>query len=318
MPAVTDWQERITRGTPPAVRVEHDVRYRLAAPLILEGAGWCDLGCGNGLAAAAALGDAYEGRAVLVDLDAEAARTAAREVHAGEAVPLAADLTAPEDVERVLATLLDGEPGPRTITCFEVVEHLATFVPLLEALVALRARDDVDVILSVPNDAFWAIENPHHQTMWGEGAFEELRSLLPADAVALRQVVLGGSVVVPLGLDGDGTADVQERVAVDAAAAVPTHMLAAFGPRAASLQVTAGLTALDLDGQRRWEREREAANAIVHEQSEVIERYSRWFAEWRAYIHDLETRLGLPLSGAQEDESPPAAGDRAVTGAHET
>ena len=318
MPAVTDWQERITRGTPPAVRVEHDVRYRLAAPLILEGAGWCDLGCGNGLAAAAALGDAFGGRAVLVDVDEDAATTAAREIHAGETVALAADLTAPPDVERVLATLLEGGPGPRTVTCFEVVEHLATFVPLLEALVALRPRDDVDVILSVPNDAFWAIENPHHQTMWGEGAFEELRSLLPADAIALRQIALTGSVAVPVDAAGDGTAEVQERIVVDAAAAVPTHMLAAFGPRSASLGATAGLTALDLDGQRRWEREREAANAIVHEQTEVIGRYSRWFAEWRAYIHELETRLGLPLSGAAEDESPSASDDRAVTGARET
>ena len=315
---MTDWQERITRGTPPAVRVEHDVRYRLAAPRILEGAGWCDLGCGNGLAAAAALGDAYGGRAVLVDLDHEAAGTAAREVQAGETVALAADLTAPEDVERVLATLLEGAPGPRTVTCFEVVEHLATFVPLLEALVALRTRDDVDVVLSVPNDAFWAIENPHHRTMWGEGAFEELRSLLPPDAVVLRQIVLSGSVAIPLDPNGEGTADVQQPVEVDAAAAVPTHLLAAFGPRAGSLQVTAGITALDLDGQRRWEREREAANAVVHEQTEVIERYSRWFAEWRTYIHDLETRLGLPLSGARDDESPPAAADAAVAGARET
>jgi hypothetical protein len=49
-----DWQERITRETPPAVRVEHDTRYRIAAALIAESAVWCDLGCGNGVAAGAA------------------------------------------------------------------------------------------------------------------------------------------------------------------------------------------------------------------------------------------------------------------------
>ncbi len=27
-----DWQERITRDTKPAIRVEHDLRYAVAAP----------------------------------------------------------------------------------------------------------------------------------------------------------------------------------------------------------------------------------------------------------------------------------------------
>ena len=63
-----DWQERITRETHPAVRVEHDIRYRLAEPLILGARTWADLGCGNGVAAADVLGGAYSGRAVLVDV----------------------------------------------------------------------------------------------------------------------------------------------------------------------------------------------------------------------------------------------------------
>src|SRR5436190_1252429 len=140
---MTDWQERITRQTPPAIRVEHYARYRLVAPLVGRSETWCDLGCGNGLAATAGL-----------------------------------DGARPE-----------------------------------------RARG-VDVVLSVPNDAFWAIQNPHHQTMWSEGAFEELRRLLPESAVVMRQVALAGSAVVPLDSEGEGRADLQDSVVVDAAAAV--------------------------------------------------------------------------------------------------
>jgi SAM-dependent methyltransferase len=317
---MTDWQERITRDTPPAIRIEHDVRYRLATPLIASSVSWCDLGCGNGLAAAAALGGAFGGRAVLVDLDESAAANAAREIHAGDTVTLAADLTREPDLERVRAAVLDGPEGSRTITCFEVVEHLATFVPLLEGLMALSTEHGVDVVLSVPNDAFWTIENPHHQAMWGEGAFEELKRLLPAGAVLLRQIALSGSIVVPLDADGGGRADLNGRIAVDAGAAVPTHMLVAFGPRATALMPTAGVSPVDLDGQRRWEREREAAVAVVDELLQVAEenrRQARWFTEWRAYINHLERRLGLPISGAAEDESPPAlpaAGNGAAAG----
>ena len=44
----------------PSVRVEHELRYRSAGALIAGAGVWCDLGCGSGLAAAAAL----EGRFV--------------------------------------------------------------------------------------------------------------------------------------------------------------------------------------------------------------------------------------------------------------
>src|SRR4051794_19566092 len=160
-----DWQERITRETEPAIRAEHDARYKLAAPLIRAAPEWCDLGCGTGIAAAAALDGGFEGRAILVDVDEEVARGAATELDVREATTLAADLATPEGVAAALGELHDGA----VVTCFEVVEHLATFVPLLEALV--ERTDRITTILSVPNDAFWAIDNPHHQAMWGEGAF---------------------------------------------------------------------------------------------------------------------------------------------------
>ena len=69
-----DWEERITRATNPAIRIEHETRYRMAVPVIRDAPVWCDLGCGNGIAAAAALGEPFGGRAVLVDVAEDALR----------------------------------------------------------------------------------------------------------------------------------------------------------------------------------------------------------------------------------------------------
>jgi hypothetical protein len=185
-----------------------------------------------------------------------------------------------------------------------VIEHLETFVPLVEMLESLKSAT---VILSVPNDAFWATENPHHQTMWGEGAFAELQSLLPTNHTVAQQVGLNGSAI---GEDDDGR--------------VPTHFLAVWGAAAPAVVRDTMLT--DLDEQRDWVRRREADLAfyraayeqVLKEKDEltalVREHFGR-FDEWRTYVHDLERRLGLPLSGVSADESPrelPAAPDDAL------
>jgi SAM-dependent methyltransferase len=286
---VPDWQERITRETEPAIRAEHDARYRLAAPLIARSELWCDLGCGTGIAAAAALEaqGGFSGRAVLVDLDEDVARGAAGELGVDDPVVFAADLSTPEGVARVAEHLGDGA----VVTCFEVVEHLATFAPLIERLVELE--EQVTTILSVPNDAFWAIENPHHQATWGEGAFAELETLLPQRRVLLHQVQLQGSAIVPAGSEQP----VAPEATVQTHDSVPTHFLAAFGPRAAELAPLATVAQVDLDEQRRWVRQRESDNALVNDLIRVND-------EFRAYIHELEGRLGLPLSGTEPHELP--------------
>src|SRR5256885_2870896 len=132
-----DWQERITVETEPALRVEHALRYRLARPLVAQARTWCDLGCGNGVAAADALGDALPERVVLVDVN-EAVVATARDTLRADADPLGvvADLTDAADLQRVRAAVTEGG-GERVITCFEVIEHLETFVPLVEMLVEL-------------------------------------------------------------------------------------------------------------------------------------------------------------------------------------
>jgi SAM-dependent methyltransferase len=302
-----DWQERITRETNPAVRVEHDLRYRLAEPLILGARTWADLGCGNGVAAADVVAGAYAGRAVLVDAHGPATEEAAAAVGAADTVPLVADLTDRDALARVREAVLGGE-APRAITCFEVIEHLTTFVPLVELLSELAERGEATVVLSVPNDAFWAIENPHHRSAWGEGSFAELRSLLPAGSVVAHQLALQGSAVVPEGHDGARlTVELEPR----AEGAVPTHFIAALGPDARAVAAHAGVAQTDLDEHRAWERQRESDLAYMEALHRRIEQLQgendafreelrgnhREFEDWRRYIHELEGRLGLPLSG---------------------
>jgi 2-polyprenyl-3-methyl-5-hydroxy-6-metoxy-1,4-benzoquinol methylase len=290
-----DWQERITTETEPALRVEHELRYRLARAAIGHAATWCDLGCGNGVAAADALEGQLPERVVLVDRDERVVETA-RDTLGPQTTGVTADLTQAGDLVRVREALLDGG-GERVVTCFEVIEHLENFVPLVETLGELGRAGDATVLLSVPNDAFWSLENPHHLTMWGDGAFTELRGLLPEDAVVARQASLQGSAVVVEPGTHDVTVSVDEQV-------VPTHFLAVFGPRRREVLGGAGVAPVDLDGQRRWVRQRESDLAYVEAEArrlrEFAETATREREEWRRYIHELEDRLGIPRAGTPE------------------
>jgi hypothetical protein len=283
--AMPTWQERITHETEPAIRVEHDLRYRYAGLAIAGAKLWCDLGCGNGVAAAAGRPEGFDGEILLVDVDPQALEAAAIEV-AG-ARTLQANLSDPGDVKTLAGEL---KAKGTVVTCFEVIEHLETFVPLVEMLESLK---NATVIMSVPNDAFWAMENPHHQTMWGEGAFAELQSLLPDGHTVAPQLQLDGSSI---GEDGDGH--------------VQTHFIASWG--SAKLEPVRDVVVSDLDAQRAWVRQREADlaywKAAAREKAELeaeVERMSREFADWRRYIHELEGRLGIPPSGVERGSEAP-------------
>jgi SAM-dependent methyltransferase len=273
---MTDWQERITRDTKPSIRVEHDLRYAAAAPIVRASAAWCDLGCGAGVAAADALGDAQLGRVVLVDFDADALDQAGRDLATRETIRVQADLSTDEGVAGVRAALGSADADAGVITCFEVVEHLTTFVPLIDALIELAAAGWT-VVLSVPNDAFWALENPYHHTMWGEGAFAELRRLLPADAVVARQVPLDGSHLVVEDAPAGLTLDVP--AVTPRADAVPSHFVVAFGPRAPELVSRALAIPSDLDGRRTWERQRESTLAVLEAELAELRENVRWSSE---------------------------------------
>jgi SAM-dependent methyltransferase len=292
-----DWQERITRESEPDLRVEHELRYELAAPLI-RGAGlWCDLGCGNGVAAARVVAGEPPARSLLVDVDPRAVEVAGTELGAEGVSTLIADLASPDDVARVCAALQEqAGDGVRVITCFETVEHLESFVPLMAVLAELAEEHGFTVVASVPNDAFWSIENPHHRTMWGEGAFEELRRLLPPDHLVLRQLPLHGSAVVREGEPDNRT------VAVSADPdGVPSHLLIAFGPEAGRVTLGARVVQADLEEQRLWVRQRESHLAFLEQEVEKLSAEVEWasteFDNWRRYINELEGKLGLPLSG---------------------
>jgi hypothetical protein len=302
-----DWEERITRETNPTIRIEHEVRYRWAVPVIRDGPVWCDLGCGNGIAAATALGGPLDGRAVLVDVADDALRQAEREIQSGRTVTLCADLTAEGDLGRLREALLEGSSGGGCITCFEVIEHLTSFVPLVETLVELAEVHRFTVALSVPNDAFWSIENPFHHTMWGEGGFEELRRLLPEDHVVGRQVPLQGSLALVQGEGSSGRHTLELESPGDA---TPSHFLVGMGPGATRLADAGAVGEADLIEQRRWERQREADLAFlksIEAKVKGLEDHAATlegqFSDWRAYIHELEGRLGLPLSGTRSDDS---------------
>jgi hypothetical protein len=203
-------------------------------------------------------------------------------VPAEEPVAVVADLAADGGLAAVREALDGAREG--VATCFEVIEHLERFSGVVELLVELAEERGFTVLLSVPNDAFWPVESPWHATMWGEGSFEELRRLLPADHVVARQVPLHGSAVV---LDGAHTPALGELPAFDEV--VPSHFIVAFGPRAAALVPGAAVTQADLAAQRRWERTREANLAFYEER---IRWAQREFSEWRDYMNELEAELG--------------------------
>jgi hypothetical protein len=233
------------------------------------------------------------GRVVLVDNDGEAIAAAERELGV-DAVAITADLASPDGLARVREHV-GGEEGT-VVTCFEVIEHLESFVPLVTMLIEL-VQGGATVVLSVPNDAFWNMRNPYHLAAWGEGAMAELRSVLPDDHTVLHQVALSGSAVLPEG------GDERFEVAVQASATgPPTHFIVAMGPQADRVRPGAQITQVDVVAQRSWERQREAHLAVAEA---TIAKQSKWFEEWRRHIHGLEKELGRPPSGAGEDDSPP-------------
>jgi SAM-dependent methyltransferase len=319
---MSDWQERITQETAPAIRAEHELRYRLATPLILPDGPWLDLGCGNGLAAAAAFGGERPTQAVLVDIEEAAVARARHELGIPEASALAADLTDQGDLSRVGEAVLSMAGAP-IVSCFEVVEHLATFLPLLEWAGDLVREHGATFLISVPNDAFWSIQNPHHMTSWGDGAFEELRRLLPPELTLLRQVALSGSALASW---ERGIEHHAPPVEVGGPDAVATHFIAVFGPRHGEVRREARVVQTDMLSQRCWERQREndlalmqkvaaehnaeveALDRTILEQGEELRERTVWFEEWRKYIHELEQELGRPLSGASGQELPASGG----------
>ncbi len=241
------WEARASRGTAPAQRVDGELRYRLVAPLVRDAALWVDLGAGTGIQAAAALSEnAGARRTLLVDQDADALQEAARELRGGTAETLEADL-ATADAAAAVREAAAATGGPVLVTCFDVLHQLADFTALVTLLIDL-GEDGATVVLSVPDDAAGALQDPHRASAWSAGAAEELRRLLPADAVALKQVAVRASAIVGAG-DGDGAKVALPDVAVSAEDQPTAHLLA-FGPDAQRLTAAGHARAADLEAER--------------------------------------------------------------------
>jgi SAM-dependent methyltransferase len=259
--------EHVTHDPSPARRAEAELRYAAVAGLVAEASLWVDLGCGTGVAAADALGGGFAASTLLVDSSSEALETACAELPRAQA--LQADLATPEGLDAVRAAVAGAPQGARVATCFETIPHLVDFAGLVGLLIELAAEHGFTVVLSVPNDAFWGVENPFHHTMWGEGAAQELRRVLPEDHVVMRQVPLAGSALVT------GAAESAPLPAPEAdlrLASVPSHVVVAFGPQAARLAPGAIVRGVDLDEQRRRERQRDSDLAFLEARVAELER----------------------------------------------
>jgi hypothetical protein len=248
---MSQWERRLSRQSSPAYRLEHELRYALAEPLIRESKLWVDLGCGAGIAAAGALGGRPPAAALLIDVDAEALEEAERNLPGSRV--LRADLASSEGVAVVRRAVGEAEA---VITCFQTLAYLEDIVPCVELLLGWRER--CTVVVSVPNDAFWAIENPHHRITWGQGAVEELQRLLPEDHLVLHQVPLAASAIV-----GAMDAQLALEPAHVTADRVPSHYVLVFGPHAERLTPLAATRMMDADAQRRVDRMRDSELAVL-------------------------------------------------------
>lgn len=250
---MSDWRQRLASAGAQDERLERELRYRFVAPLVRDAAVWCDLG-GDPAAAAAALGEERPARIVL----AGTSEDEAAELGPGTEA-LEADLGSPEDLRAVHGALLAGDAeGDRVATCLVALETLERFAPLVELLVELAEQHEVTAVLAVP-DASAAAEPPAGPPVWGEAAVEELRRLLPEGHVLFRQVPLAGSAVAAVE-GGPQRRDIP--VDVDPGQA-PTHVLAAFGPRAGRLTGVASAAPADVAARRAWQRGLEADAALV-------------------------------------------------------
>jgi hypothetical protein len=253
------WEARVSRGTAPADRVDAELRYAFVAPLVREAALWVDLGCGTGVAAGGALGaERPRARALLVDNDAGALSEAVRECGADVLDTVQADLETADGVAAVRAAVeAAGVAGPVVVTCFDVLHQLADFTALVDLLLALGER--ATVVLSVPDDAAGALDDPQRRSAWSAGAAEELRRLLPATAISLRQVAVRAAAIVPAG-GGDTAPLGAVAVGPDQAA---THHLLAFGTEAARLAPASLARVADLDAESADARRRESDLAYL-------------------------------------------------------
>jgi hypothetical protein len=199
------------RDTDPAARVERDARRHLVAALEPLGV-WVDLRAAGGPAA----GDpAPDGAAVITG-----------------------DFATDEELAAVRQAAGEGA----VITVFDTLEHLTSFVGLVELLDELAEEHAATVVVGVPNDA---VAEDDRVTTWGEGAFAELASALPVGHVVWHQLAVRGTALMPAGHEGlhEGVVALRDDVA-------PVAFIAAFGSRVSELCPDVSLEQVDPGAER--------------------------------------------------------------------
>ncbi len=213
---------------------------------------------------------------------AQLARVTAAISGDGEVVDVAALAGEAPDPAAVVAALRDAVSPGATVLCAGVLERLAEFVSVVEALVAIAAEREATVLLAVPNHA--VAGDADRASAWGEGAVSELRGLLPAEHVLWHQLALRGAALVPAGEETSLTAQID----VDARPAVPSSFVLAFGPNAARLRPDAAVDPADLSAELARQR------ALIAE-LEVLRA--------RVAERDAQLAIAAPIDG-QAVESP--------------
>lgn len=284
------FEERIAPTSAPELVAEHEARYRFARPAIRGAGTWCDLSCGTAAGSSRAMEGELPPRVVLTDIDPDALAGAVERLErsrdgAGDGAGVGSgiesevvDLTSPLALDGLCRRLEEG-PGPLVVTCFEVIEHLPTFVPLVTTLLEL-GRHGATVVVSAPNDAFSGVTNPFHVTSWGSSSVAELRQMLPADHVVAHQVSLEGTAVAVPGqplaaplLAPDGQFDVP-----------PLAYLLAWGPAAAALGPCSVTSVSDTLAHRVWESQRDVDNRYFRAAAGDAERLLQRVAELEAEL----------------------------------
>jgi hypothetical protein len=220
------------RDTDPAARVERDARRGLAAAL-QPAAAWVDLRAANG--------------------------PAADDPPPEGATALTGDFSAKDELQAVRDAAGEGA----LVTVFDTLEHLPSFVGLVELLDELAEEHGATVVLSVPNDA---VTEGARATAWGEGAFAELASALPEGHAVWHQLAVRGSALAPAGHEGvhDGAVALAGDVA-------PVAFLAAFGPRAGHLRPAVSLAQADPGAERAARRADEGELAYLRARVGALE-----------------------------------------------
>ena len=227
--------------------VEHELRYRFAAPLIRRSSVWCDLGCRDGYAASLALdsGDIPADVILIEDRPAEIDGAIAR-LRVRPGVGVVADLGSSDGVDAIRERL-DAVAGDRDVcvTCFEVIQRVEDFADIVGLLDELARSRRGSVVLSLPNDQY--ATGDAAVSPWGTAAVDELTSMLSMPVAIFHQRVAVGSFIVPERAPSTG-----EVVATLDPSRPPSHFVVAFGKHVETLEAGIGLaTEIDLADQRR-------------------------------------------------------------------